>query len=79
MLDFNQPPYTEVLMPDELLEQYGPGVIFASGLIVDIIKIFGDLWKAYDIYMGKGEKLYHTDEDVKAFLEELEQLLKEEP
>ena len=69
-LDFNQPPYTEVLMPDELLEQYGPGVIFASGLIVDIIKIFGDLWKAYDIYMGKGEKLYHTDEDVKAFLEE---------
>lgn len=27
-LDFNQPPYTEVLMPDELLEQYGEGVIF---------------------------------------------------
>ena len=45
-LDYVQPAYSEVLMPQELLDRYGEGVIFASGLIVDSIDIFGDLWNA---------------------------------
>lgn len=69
-LDFNQPPYTEVLMPNELLNLYGNGIIFASGLIVDAEKVFGDLWTACDQFLGKGEKLYSTEEDAIEFLKE---------
>lgn len=70
MLDFNQPPYTEILMPDKLLEKYGNGIVFASGLIVDTVNVFGDLWKACDVIQGKGEKLFNTYQDAKDFLEE---------
>lgn len=69
-LDFNQPPYTEVLMPEELLNIYGNGIIFASGLIVDAEKIFGNLWTACDQFLGKGEKLYSTEKDAIDFLKE---------
>lgn len=67
-LDFNQPPYTEVLMPDKLLEIYGDGIMFASGLIVDAINVFGDLWKACDALYGRGEKLFTTYEDAVEFI-----------
>ena len=69
--EFNQPPYTEVLLPNELIELYGDGVIFASGLIVDAEKVFGDLWKACDTFNGLGEKLYATDKDIREFITEL--------
>ena len=67
-LSFTQPPYTEVLLPSELVERYGEGVIFASGLIVDAEKIFGDLWKACDTFNHLGEKLYATPSDVEEFI-----------
>lgn len=57
-LIYNQPAYSEVLMPEELLNVYGSGVMFTSGLIVDIIDTFGDVWKACDVMQSKGEKLY---------------------
>lgn len=68
---FNQPPYTKVLFPQELLDKYGEGIIFASGLIVDCEKIFGDLWKACDTFNGLGEKLYASTKDVEDFINEL--------
>ena len=77
MLDFNQPPYTEVLMPDELLDRYGEGVIFASGLIVEAETVFGDLWKACDTFYGRGEKIFATDDDVKLFLNDFNEAKKE--
>ena len=71
--DFNQPPYTKVLMSNQLLEVYGNGIVFASGLIVDTVNVFGDLWKACDVILGKGEKLYTSYEDAQDFLEEYNQ------
>lgn len=70
-LSFNQPPYTEVMFPSELINTYGEGIIFASGLIVDAEKIFGDLWKACDTFNGLGEKLYATTEDAKEYIKEI--------
>ena len=71
-LDYNQPAYSEVLSPEEMLERYGEGVIFASGLIVSAEKIFGDLWKACDTFIGKGEKIYSTLEDAETFIKEFD-------
>ena len=45
--DFNQAPNTEVLDTQELVDKYGDGVMFMSGLIVDGLHYFqDDLWKA---------------------------------
>jgi ribonucleoside-triphosphate reductase len=44
--DFNQAPFTEVLTEVQLVEKYGRASMFASGLIVESFKGFGDLWVA---------------------------------
>lgn len=44
--DFNQAPFTEVLTEDQLVDKYGRAAVFASGLIVESFKGFGDLWTA---------------------------------
>lgn len=67
-LDYNQAAYSEVLSPEEMLERYGEGIIFASGLIVDAIDTFGDLWKACDTFKGIGEKIFTTLEDAEDFI-----------
>ncbi len=41
-----QAPFTEVLTEDKIIEKYGSGAMFASGLIVDAIHVFDDLWFA---------------------------------
>ena len=69
-LEFNQPPYTEVLFPKEILDKYGEGVIFASGLIVDAEDIFGDLWKACDTFKGRGEKIFTSINDAELYIKE---------
>ena len=52
-LDYVQAPFCEVRYPDELLEDYGDGVFFASGLIVDGLHAFGNnLWLACDAALG---------------------------
>lgn len=44
---YKQAPFTEVLSLNELVDTYGDGVLFASGLIVDALHIFDDdLWDA---------------------------------
>lgn len=45
---YKQAPNTEILDVQEITEKYhfSPGVMFASGLIVDALKAFPDLWDA---------------------------------
>ncbi len=43
---YNQAPFTAVLKLDEIIEKYGKGALFASGLIVDGLKAFNTLWDA---------------------------------
>lgn len=67
-LDYNQPAYSKVLDPQEMLSEYGEGIIFASGIIVDAEEVFGDLWRACDVLNGKGEKIFSTLEDAEEFV-----------
>jgi ribonucleoside-diphosphate reductase alpha chain len=63
-LDYNQAPFVEVLMPNELVEKYGNGVPLASGLIVDGLHAFDGLWVACDAALGIGEKLEDKSDPV---------------
>ncbi len=52
-LDYNQAPFTKVMESNEVLEKYGHGSLFASGLIVDALHAFDDnLWQACDALLG---------------------------
>lgn len=47
--DYKQAPFSSVLSMQEIINKYGEGSMFASGLIVDALHVFnGDLWKACD-------------------------------
>ena len=60
-----QAPFTEVLMYDEILQLYGEGALFASGLIVDALRSFNEnLWLACDTLNGHGLKLGESSEDL---------------
>lgn len=51
---YKQAPFTEVLSFNELVKEYGEGVIFASGLIIDALHAFGgDLWDACEASKNK--------------------------
>jgi ribonucleoside-triphosphate reductase len=55
-LDYPQAPFCEVRTEEELLDRYGRGVFFASGLIVDGLHAFGNnLWHACATALGDGE------------------------
>lgn len=61
---YPQAPFTEVLTAEQILEQYGPACMFASGLIVDGLKAFnGNLWTACDTLNGWGEQLDPENSD----------------
>jgi len=47
--DFAQAPFTAVETEEEIVQKYGRGAMFASGLIVDGVKIFDNLWSAINI------------------------------
>lgn len=47
--DYFQAPNTEVLTEEELVRTYGRGSMFASGLIVDVMKGFNNLWEATSV------------------------------
>lgn len=52
-LDYPQAPFTKVLTVDEIVNKYGKGCIFASGLIVDALHAFhNNLWRACDAALG---------------------------
>lgn len=63
-LDYPQAPFTEVLDEVELAKTYGPAAILAGGLNIDGIHAFGDLWKAIDTALGRGEKLSLDPKDI---------------
>lgn len=47
--DFNQAPFSSVLTTQEIVDKYGDGAVFMSGLIVDGLHYFHDnLWDAAD-------------------------------
>lgn len=53
-LDYPQAPFVEVWDEARIVESYGEGTLFASGLIVDGLHAFkNDLWPACDAVMGK--------------------------
>lgn len=57
-LDYPQAPMCNVFTPREILQKYGEGALFASGLIVDGLHAFdGNLWTACDSVLGLGEPL----------------------
>ena len=61
--DYPQSPFTSVLNTDELIEKYGDGVVFMSGLIVDGLHYFhGDLWEATEHVKNPDKKLDGTRE-----------------
>lgn len=61
--DYPQAPFTEVMTEQEILDEYGVASMFASGLIVDGLQAFGNLWKACDCLSGIGEVLDSENSD----------------
>ena len=59
--DFNQAPNTAVITAQEMVEKYDQGAIFASGMVVDALKTFDNLWNACMTAQGYGEDLTLDD------------------
>jgi len=55
--DYNQAPNTQVITADEMVNKYDQGAIFASGMVVDALKVFDNLWTACSTAVGMGEDL----------------------
>ena len=55
--DYNQAPNTAVINADEMVDKYGEGAIFASGMVVDALKVFTNLWIACSTAQGMGEDI----------------------
>jgi intein/homing endonuclease len=51
-LDYPQAPMCRVRTAKEILQEYGDGALMASGLVVDGLHAYGDLWKACDSVLG---------------------------
>lgn len=47
-LDYPQAPNVAIKLPSQLVREYGDGTLMASGLIVDGLHVFDDLWEACD-------------------------------
>lgn len=62
-LDYPQAPYTPYLDEKELVEEYGEGAILSSGLIVDGLDVFNDIWTATNAAMGKSGTLLTYNDD----------------
>lgn len=57
-LDYQQAPMVNVLTHREIINEYGEGALFASGLIVDGLKAYSNnLWNAADAALGLGDEL----------------------
>lgn len=68
-LDYPQAPYTSYLNEKELVETYRQGAILSSGLIVDGLQVFGDIWTACNAATGKADDLLtYTDEYLLSFI-----------
>ena len=73
-LDYPQAPMCTVYNSREIVQMYGEGSLFASGLIVDGLRAFADnLWAACDAVLGLGEALVEPIDDVEGNLTERKQ------
>lgn len=72
-LDYPQAPFTTIYTPREIVQMYGDGSLFASGLIVDGLRAFdNNLWAACDAALGQGEPFAQSEEKDKCItLQEL--------
>ena len=68
-MDLPQAPMCRVATPEEILRAYGVGSMFASGLVVEAIEVFGDLWKACESAQGRGEQLFVSDHALVDYLQ----------
>jgi ribonucleoside-diphosphate reductase alpha chain len=55
--DFNQAPNTAVISAEEMVNKYDTAAIFASGLVVDALNAFDNLWSACSTAHGFGDDL----------------------
>ena len=55
--DFNQAPNTAVISAEDMVNKYGTAAIFASGLVVDALNAFDNLWSACATSHGMGDDL----------------------
>ncbi len=56
--DYNQAPFTSVLTTQELVDKYGDGVMFMSGLVVDALHYFNNnLWEATEYILNPRKEL----------------------
>lgn len=62
-LDYPQAPYSSYLDEKELSETYGPGAILSSGLIVDGLNVFNDIWTACNAANGRTDNLLKYTDD----------------
>lgn len=53
--DYTQAPFTSVLSMNEITAKYGVGAMLASGLIIDALHYFDDLWQACQVLLGEAE------------------------
>ena len=52
--DFNQAPNTAVITAKQMVKKYNTAAIFASGMVVDALKVFPNLWDACSTAQGYG-------------------------
>jgi len=55
--DFNQAPNTGVIDAKQMVKKYGTAAIFASGMVVDALKAFDNLWIACSTAQSMGEDI----------------------
>ena len=55
--DYNQAPNTAVISAKEMVKKYDTAAIFASGLVVDGLDAFPNLWQACATAQGMGDDL----------------------
>ena len=55
--DYNQAPNTAVITAKEMVKKYDTAAVFASGMVVDALKCFRNLWDACSTAQGFGEDI----------------------
>ena len=55
--DYNQAPNTAVITAKDMVKKYGNAAVFASGMVVDALKCFSNLWDACSTAKGFGEDI----------------------
>ena len=59
--DYEQAPNTQVYTAKEIVDKYGTGAMFASGLVVEALKAFDTLWSACMTAKGLGQDISSDD------------------